>query len=235
MIVENGGNLIRKLQRPKKISQIARHINSEIENFGLTHMLEIGSDLGLLVESICINKITAVDPIKKYKIPFKFRHIKFFEMTSDTFFTKNNENFDLIFIDGLHTFEQVFNDLINSMSRLRIGNTSIIYLDDILPNDEFSSLENPYETLEKRKKYYGYLKDLSWMGTVYKLIPLLVECKFTYNTLNLDGKYLTRIKFDSHNNADVTFLRQKLIEAKRDMNLENYLFRDINLENYKFI
>jgi len=55
-------------------------------------MLEIGSDVGLLVEGISINKIYAVDPIRQYRIPFKFRHIKFFEMPSDLFLKKIKKN-----------------------------------------------------------------------------------------------------------------------------------------------
>lgn len=235
MVTKESRMIIRKLQRPEKISPIANHINSEIDSHGLTKMLEIGSDLGLLVESIYINSIFAVDPVRNYKIPFKFRHIKFFEMTSDEFFKNSSEDFDLIYIDGLHTFEQSFNDLINSMGRLRSGGPSLIYLDDVLPNDEFSCLENPYDTFEGRKKLHGHLNDLSWMGSVYKIIPLLAECDLSYSTLNLDGKYVTRIKFDQSSNSNIVDLKRKLLAAKESMNLENFSFKDINLDQYKFI
>jgi hypothetical protein len=156
-------------------------------------------------------------------------------MTSDEFFKNSSEDFDLIYIDGLHTFEQSFNDLINSMGRLRSGGPSLIYLDDVLPNDEFSCLENPYDTFEGRKKLHGHLKDLSWMGSVYKIIPLLAECDLSYSTLNLDGKYVTRIKFDQSNNSNIVDLKRKLLAAKESMNLENFSFKDINLDQYKFI
>ena len=235
MVTKESRMIIRKLQRPEKISPIANHINSEIDSYGLAKMLEIGSDLGLLVESIHINSIFAVDPARNYKIPFKFRHIKFFEMTSDDFFKNSSEDFDLIYIDGLHTFEQSFNDLINSMGRLRSGGPSLIYLDDVLPNDEFSCLENPYDTFEERKKLQGHLNDLSWMGSVYKIIPLLAECDLSYSTLNLDGKYVTRIKFDQSNNSNIVELKRRLLAAKKSMNLENFSFKDINLDQYKFI
>ena len=235
MVTKESRMIIRKLQRPDKISPIANHINSEIDRYGLTKMLEIGSDLGLLVESIHIKSIFAVDPVRNYKIPFKFRHIKFFEMTSDEFFKNSSEDFDLIYIDGLHTYEQSFNDLINSMGRLRSGGPSLIYLDDVLPNDEFSCLENPYDTFEGRKKLHGHLNDLSWMGSVYKIIPLLAECDLSYSTLNLDGKYVTRIKFDQSNNSNIVDLKRKLLAAKKSLNLENFSFKEINLDQYKFI
>jgi len=198
-------------------------------------MLEIGSDVGLLVEGISINKIYAVDPIRQYRIPFKFRHIKFFEMSSDQFFEKNKEKFDLIYIDGLHTYEQSFKDLINSMDILKTDGPALIYLDDVLPNDEFSCLEDPFEAFERRKRLHGHLNDLSWMGSVYKLMPLLVESEFLYSTHNLDGKYVTRIKFDHISNKDVEVLRNKLLIAKENLNLKNYSFKDIKLDNYKLV
>ena len=198
-------------------------------------MLEIGSDIGLLVEGISINKIYAVDPIRQYRIPFKFRHVKFFEMSSDQFFEQNKEEFDLIYIDGLHTYEQSFKDLINSMDKLKTGGPSLIYLDDVLPNDEFSCLEDPFEAFEGRKRLHGHLNDLSWMGSVYKLIPLLVESEISYSTHNLDGKYVTRIKFDQNSNKEVEVLRDRLIIAKEKLNLKKYSFKDIKLENYRLV
>ena len=36
-------------------------------------------------------------------------------MTSDEFFKSNNEFFDLIFLDGLHTYEQTIKDIDNSI------------------------------------------------------------------------------------------------------------------------
>ena len=36
-------------------------------------------------------------------------------MTSDEFFKNNNENFDIIFLDGLHTYEQTIKDIQNSL------------------------------------------------------------------------------------------------------------------------
>ena len=53
------------------------------------------------------------------------------KMTSDEFFQKNNKFFDVIFIDGLHTYEQCLKDCINSMKFL--NDDGIIFFHDMLP------------------------------------------------------------------------------------------------------
>jgi hypothetical protein len=73
------------------------------------------------------------------------------------------------------------------------------------------------------------------MGSVYKIIPLLIESEFSYSTLNLDGKYVTRIKFDHISNTDIDGLKKKLLVAKKNSNLKSYAFKDIKLEYYKLI
>jgi hypothetical protein len=54
-------------------------------------------------------------------------------ITSDKFFISNKKNFDVIFIDGLHTYEQCQRDCINSMNILK--NNGIILFHDFLPNN----------------------------------------------------------------------------------------------------
>lgn len=53
--------------------------------------------------------------------------------TSDKFFMSNKIKFDIVFIDGLHTYEQCQRDCINSMSVLK--KNGIILFHDFLPNN----------------------------------------------------------------------------------------------------
>ena len=55
-----------------------------------------------------------------------------FHMTSDEFFSQNQETFDIVFIDGLHLYEQVLRDIENSLKCLNPG--GIIVMHDCLPN-----------------------------------------------------------------------------------------------------
>ena len=82
---------------------------------------------------------------------------EFHRMTSDEYFESLSPKvkFDLIFIDGLHTEEQVRKDVISSLKHLKKGGR--IILDDALPN-------SPLEAVETPKPGAG------WRGTVYKFI-----------------------------------------------------------------
>ena len=55
--------------------------------------------------------------------------------TSDAFFSENNQKFDLIFIDGLHHYEQVKRDIFNSLKFL--NSKGIILLHDCLPRNYY--------------------------------------------------------------------------------------------------
>ncbi len=55
--------------------------------------------------------------------------------TSDEFFLNNNKKFDLIFIDGLHTYDQVRKDIDNSLKVIK--DNGIILLHDCFPRNYY--------------------------------------------------------------------------------------------------
>ena len=74
------------------------------------------------------NKMCKVEENFNHNLkPFTGRYEKN-KMTSDEYFNKNNFFFDLIFIDGLHYFDQVILDAKNSMKFLR--QNSYLLFDD---------------------------------------------------------------------------------------------------------
>ena len=74
--------------------------------------------------------------------------------TSDEFFKQNKNNFDCIFIDGLHTYKQVKNDILNSIKFL--NEDGVILVHDCLP-------ANFYQQAVPRCK-------MLWTGDVWKSI-----------------------------------------------------------------
>ena len=124
---------------------ISKHSRTDIINhaFKITqahNYLEIGcadDDNFKLID--CTNKV-GVDPVCGGNC----------RMTADQFFMKNKQIFDVIFIDGLHIYEQVHRDIANSLKTLSPGGFIIIH--DMLPSD-WKIEHVPY--IQYQKTWYG--------------------------------------------------------------------------------
>jgi len=137
--------------KPNRQTVIQKIINKK----KYKHYLEIGCYKDELFSKInCETKI-GVDPVSGGNV----------RETSDNFFKKNNQKFDCIFIDGLHYYDQVKKDVINSLKVL--NENGIILLHDCLPNDVYSQAI-------PRCQY-------NWHGDVWKA---LVEFR-TYENLDV--------------------------------------------------
>ena len=119
-------------------------INKIINKKKFTSYLEIGCDDNKCFDRINIDSKIGVDPISGGNLRIK----------SDDFFHNNKKKFDLIFIDGLHTYEQVKKDITNSINS--INNNGYILVHDCLPS-RISHQAVP--------RYKGY-----WNGDVWKVI-----------------------------------------------------------------
>ena len=106
--------------------------------------LEIGCDDDQLFSKVNIRNKIGVDPVSGGNIRKK----------SDDFFSTNKDKFDLVFIDGLHIYEQVKKDILNSLKFL--NENGMILVHDCLP-DSLSKQAVP------RYK-------MKWNGDVWKAI-----------------------------------------------------------------
>ena len=102
-------------------------INREIQKNDYKSYLEIGVSAGQNLRKVKCDYKVGVDPDPKSKGTTHY-------VTSDEFFRDNKEKFDVIFIDGLHTHDQVAKDISNSLLALNKGGT--ILLHDLSPNKE---------------------------------------------------------------------------------------------------
>ena len=119
-------------------------VQTIIEKKKYKKYLEIGCFDDEVFKNIRCEKKVGVDPVSGGNI----------RKTSDQFFSNNNENFDCIFIDGLHEYKQVRKDIKNSLKFL--DTNGIILLHDCLPN-------NYYEQAIPRCQW-------TWNGDVWKAI-----------------------------------------------------------------
>ena len=96
-------------------------IQETIDRKNYKTYLEIGCYKDELFSKIKIDAKIGVDPVSGGTI----------RETSDNFFKKNNIKFDIIFIDGLHEYDQVKKDINNSL--LFLNNNGVIFLHDCMP------------------------------------------------------------------------------------------------------
>ncbi|CAM9387564.1 unnamed protein product, partial [Discosporangium mesarthrocarpum] len=80
-------------------------------------------------------------------------------ISSDDFFAGNNETFDLIFVDGLHSAEQVLRDVENSLAFLEEQGTIVLH--DCNPRHEVSQW---YPQPPKNNAVHA------WNGDVWKAV-----------------------------------------------------------------
>jgi hypothetical protein len=148
----------------------AIRLNHIISTGVYANYLEIGVERGRTFEAIDSKIRVGVDPNPLFNHKRLPDNVSFFKMSSDEFFSSYNGNqFDLIFVDGLHTAYQTYKDVIESFRILSSG--GLILLDDVWPSDYASSIGDK-PTSDKVKQELG-IKHRRWYGDVYKVIPAL--------------------------------------------------------------
>jgi hypothetical protein len=170
-----------------------------INKYDYSTYLEIGCDKNQSFSKIKISHKVGVDPISGGTI----------RKTSDEFFKSNKEKFDIIFIDGLHHYEQVIVDINNALSVLNDNGHILVH--DCLPR-----------TIAHQAipRYRG-----SWNGDVWKSIVELRTKKYLdVFTCEIDfGVGIIQKKINSN-----------LLELKID-NFKNLKFKDYYHRNKEFM
>ena len=149
------GNLNFNFEDKPHRSEIIQNI---INKKNYESYLEIGCFSNELFNQIKIQNKTGVDPVSGGNI----------KATSDEFFKKNTNKFDIIFIDGLHHYDQVKKDIENSIKFL--NERGIILLHDCLPS-------KVYDQAVPRCTY-------NWNGDVWKAI-VETRCKQDIDTYTI--------------------------------------------------
>ena len=176
-----------KAARPRRIHAIRDIIEA-------SSYLEIGVYAGGTFFEVDVARKVAVDV--KFRFDVNERRdprAAFFEMTSDAYFLGPGaeERFDLIFLDGLHTFEQTLIDL--NASLLLSHERSAILVDDTVPSDVYSALPNQRQAIKFRQKAGG--KGRGWHGDVFKLVVYIHDFlpMLSYCTINTGGNQQTLV------------------------------------------
>jgi hypothetical protein len=128
-------------------SEIIQHF---VDKVGGPDYLEIGVDKGENLSKIVSAKKTGVDPRPSGNIDGVI------ECTSDEYFSSNPRVDGVIFIDGMHTYQQSLRDVENSLRCM--SDRTVILMHDTNPTSEEEASPDP--------RAYGD----SWMGDVWKTV-----------------------------------------------------------------
>lgn len=122
-----------------------------------------------------------------------------FKITSDDFFAQNKNMYDIVFVDGLHIFEQAHRDIINSLKFLNEGGTIVVH--DCLPRREIT---------QRRERASSV-----WHGDVWKAILKLrmEEPNVSIYTIDADEGC-----------AVIQQGKQELYQAQKDSTLDIYSY-----------
>jgi hypothetical protein len=143
--------ILRFRKKPKQALSRADVINALIARHGYRSYLEIGVNTqaqpGWSHDSIAIETKHGVDPNPAVGATFP--------VTSDEFFERfASQTYDIVFVDGLHLFEQAYRDIVNSLVWLNENGTIVVH--DCKPEQELT---------QRRER----VSDV-WHGDVWKAI-----------------------------------------------------------------
>ena len=193
------------LNKPSRLEIVAETIQRKKFNT----YLEIGCFDNQLFNRINISK-TGVDPYKGGNIKLK----------SDDFFKINKKKYDCIFIDGLHTYEQVIKDINNSL--YCINQNGIIFVHDCLPN-------NVYEQNVPRGTYV-------WNGDVWKaIVEMRTKKNLQTYTINADYGIGVILKKNNQNILDINETNFKKLKFKDFFYKHKTLMNIIDYNEFKNI
>jgi hypothetical protein len=165
------------------------------------------------------------------------KHSQYFTTTSDDFFAHHasilpSNGIDVVFIDGLHTWQQALRDVENAL--LHLSDAGFVVLHDC--NPVTPALAHPAPSFQEFRKTYPWHG--AWCGDVWKAIALLrstrsdlvvavLDCDYGVgivrrgrpeSTLNLTPGGIEAMTYD-----DLRQDRKAILNLKRPADLARYL------------
>lgn len=134
--------------------------------------LEIGVSHGNTFAHIRMPIRIGVEPRPHFDTARLPKGCQIFVGTSDAYFASrgDHEQFGICFIDGDHTFEQTYRDLVNAFRACPEG---IVLVDDIVPHDDVSAFRSMTESYAERSR--RGLPGKPWHGDVFRLVLCLAD------------------------------------------------------------
>lgn len=204
-------------------------LNAVMERLPRSRYLEIGVARGATFFHVNAEHKVAVDPRFRFEPRERAdqRHEIYQPISSDDFFSQafgSTEPFDLIFLDGLHTYGQTLRDFLSSMA---LAHRHTIWLiDDTVPTSAIAADPDLQRVREVRDQL-GQADDQTWMGDVFKVVAFIDSFMPQYTCLTTEGhgqtfvlptpkpkapaRFSTPDAIDRLNYLDAVLLRESLL------------------------
>lgn len=159
--------------------------------------LEIGVKDGDNFFPLKASSKTAVDPKFVFTLKSRFRWMyknhsnltaRYFEITSDQYFEKPEvkiKKMDVVFIDGLHTYQQSLRDVLNSLTILK--DNGVIIMHDCNPPHAAAAYPSESPATAALAGLSGWNGE--WCGDVWKTICYLRSTRADLRSFVLDTDY----------------------------------------------
>lgn len=219
-------------------------INLLIKKCNGENYLEIGIRNGKTINQILAKNKVGVDPEFELNTKLKWKRrigslgFKIYKEESDSFFDRHVSNafkngIDLVFVDGLHNYEQSLRDVENSLKFL--NKDGFIVMHDCNPSSEAHGfpIKSSFKEIEdelKKDGIDGWTGE--WNGDVWKTIVHLRSTRSDLSVFTLDSDFGLGIVRKGNNpnllNVDIKSLLNKpysYLEADR-VNLLNLVSVD---------
>jgi len=199
--------------------------------------LKIGVEYGYVFLRVRADRKFAVDPIikisflKKILFPHGLLRRKYFKTESDTFFkihankvfTKNKPN--VVFIDGLHTYEQSLKDVENAL--MWLDNDGVIIMHDCNPTTASMAATSQKEAIN----IPGW--NGSWCGDAWKTILHLRSLRTDLNVFVLDADYGLGIITKNKPDGILQYSKQDIENMEyEDLNINKNIFLNLKKPDY---
>lgn len=151
----------------------SRRIQHLLDAFDHPVYCEVGVHHGRTLEAIRAHLAVGVDPIPLLdptSLPSGFElHIG----TSDQFFAERGRTLgaSVIFVDGLHTFEQSYADVINGLNAC--APAGIVVIDDVIPSSAEAADPDVERSIERQAR--AGITGGDWMGDVFRTVLALAR------------------------------------------------------------
>ena len=142
---------------------------------GVQRYLEIGVAKGATFFHVNAAEKHGVDPRFRFDPQNRSHksHEHYHPISSDAYFQQvigQTEPFDLIFLDGLHTYSQTLRDFLASQA---LAHPRTVWLiDDTVPTDAIAA-DPDLNRVQAARQASGNPADQTWMGDVFKLVAFI--------------------------------------------------------------